>query len=209
MRSKDPSQVCLIRNFPRPALICVPTTRTMRLSDSLTLTCVNYLLFPDARTLLLNFLSLVIIEVAGKWREQALTNARVTRRPSFDLMPDDFVQASGRGGVGNIKTHPRRIQGRSPGRPAQSTQGGVHLKKRLLGFNHGIRPRVGVVLKTRPHVVLNQIEQRKRRQTKDELNRLQKAGLRVEGGVDVAASYMRTDGQGDSAMAIHMIDSVL
>jgi hypothetical protein len=67
---------------------------------------------------LLNF-SLVIIEVAGEWREQTLPNAGVLRRPSLDLVPDNFIEPTSRGGVRNIEAHPRGIQGRSPGWPAQ------------------------------------------------------------------------------------------
>src|SRR6187401_2873849 len=153
MRSKDPSQICLVGNFPRAALVCDATTTT--------------------RTLLLNFLSLVIIEVAGKWREQTLPNTGVLRFPSFDLMPDDFVKPSSGGGVGNVETHSRGILGSSPGRPAQGTQGWIHLEKRLFGFNRCVWREVGSTLKACAHVVRNQVEQRKRRQTKNQLNRFQ------------------------------------
>src|SRR5262245_8132730 len=66
---------------------------------------------PAAKVSSINLIPLVVIEVARQWRKQTLANARVTRRPSLNLMPDDLVEAASRSGIRNIESHSRGVLG--------------------------------------------------------------------------------------------------
>jgi len=122
-------------------------------------------------------------------------------------MPENPIQACRRG------PH-RKRPGILPTQSATS-RGALQRSRRRVDFDQrclGVITVYGLasalLVEAGAHIAGDQIEQRQRRQTENQLDRLQHALVRVERRIHRAAPHIRADRQRHRAMPVHVIDAV-